>query len=202
MNAGKSTLLLQCNHNYNKNNMETLILSPQTDDRYGHSTIRSRIGLSAESIAFDCSVNLYKLITKYNDLSKRHCVFVDEAQFLTTRQVDQLSDICDYVNIPVITYGLRTDSKGELFEGSMCLLALADNIIEVKTICHAHKYGYPCDHKATMVLRTDEHGNIITDGPQIMIGDHEYITVCRRHYKIMRNIGNVCDTSRPPGEGI
>lgn len=182
--------------------MDTLILSPQIDYRYGRSIIRSRIGLSAESIAFDSSENLYMLINEHNDLSKRHCIFVDEAQFLTIGQVDQLSDICDYANIPVIAYGLRTDSKGQLFEGSMRLLALADNIIEVKTICHAHKYGFPCDHKATMVLRTDEHGNIITDGPQIMIGDDEYITVCRRHYKIMRDIGNVCDTSRPPGKGI
>lgn len=191
MNAGKSTLLLQCNYNYNKNNMETLILSPQIDSRYGQSKIKSRIGLSADSISFSSTQNLFDLINQHNELAELYCVFVDEAQFLTFGQVNQLTNICDDLNIPVITYGLRTDSNGNLFEGSMRLLAMADNLIEVKTICHAHKYGYACNNKATMVLRFDEQGNIITDGPQIMIGDHEYVSVCRKHYKMMKLSGYI-----------
>jgi len=187
MNAGKSALLLICNHNYVSNNMHTIIMTPSLDSRNGIAKVSSRIGLESAAIMFNQSDNLYDIIIKSNNNSKINCVFIDESQFMTSDQVDQVSDICDNLYIPVIAYGLRTDSNGSLFEGSGRLLAVADKLIEVKTMCNAQVCGHYCDKKATMVIRLDENGQPIKNGEQIFIGDHEYISVCRKHYKAIHN---------------
>ncbi len=178
MNAGKTTTLLQSAHNYRERGMRTLILTPQLDDRHGRGVVASRIGLKAHGRAFVHSDDLL-LITR-NDIAANgalHCVLVDEAQFLSRAQVWQLSDIVDTLGIPVLAYGLRTDFRGELFEGSQYLLAWADNLIEIKTICHTGK-------KATMVVRVDDHGRAVTDGPQVEIGGNErYVSVSRAEFK-------------------
>ena len=191
MNAGKSALLLLCNHNYEHCHMDTLILTPEIDDRVGGAIVASRIGLQAEAVPFNSLDDLYDVVMKYHNNCKRNCIFVDEAQFLTSKQVDQLSDVCDDLAIPVIAYGLRTDSNGQLFDGSCRLLAIADKLLEVKTICNAHKYGYTCAAKATMVVRISNDGKVISQGPQICIGDGEYISVCRRHFKAIVRNGSV-----------
>lgn len=191
MNAGKSALLLLCNHNYENCNMDTLILTPLLDYRSGGATVASRIGLKAEAVSFDVTDDLYAMVAKYHNNCKRNCVFIDESQFLKTKQVDQLTDVCDDLGIPVLAYGLRTDSNGELFEGSSRLLAIADKLIEVKTICNAHKYGYTCASKATMVIRISKDGQVIMNGPQVCIGDGQYISVCRKHFKAITKNGYV-----------
>lgn len=191
MNAGKSALLLLCNHNYENCNMDTLILTPAIDNRCGEAVVASRIGLHANALSFSVLDDLYAIVTECHNNCKRNCVFVDESQFLTSKQVDQLSDVCDDLGIPVITYGLRTDSNGNLFDGSSRLLAIADKLIEVKTICNAHKYGYTCASKATMVIRVSEDGKVVKNGPQICIGDGEYISVCRKHFKAIASNGYV-----------
>ena len=183
MNAGKSALLLLCNHNYISNNMHTLLLTPDVDIRDGVHKIKSRIGLESEAHIFKQSDNLYDIVIKNNNNCKINCIFIDEAQFLSVEHVDQLSDVCDNLYIPVIAYGLRTDSNGNLFEGSQRLLAIADKLIEVKTMCNAQKCGYFCDKKATMVVRLDEENNVIKNGQQILIGDSQYVSVCRKHFK-------------------
>ncbi|HUP81141.1 MAG TPA: thymidine kinase [Pirellula sp.] len=177
MNAGKSTILLQSSYNYRERGMHTLIFSPEIDDRFGVGRVSSRIGLQSESIAISPSVNLFRRVQKEHVNQTVHCVLVDEAQFLTKQQVRQLSDVCDELDIPVLTYGLRTDFQGNLFEGSHHLMAWADTLSEIKTICH-------CGRKATMVLRIDAHGKPVRDGEQIQIGGNErYVTVCRKHFK-------------------
>lgn len=180
MNAGKSTTLLQSSYNYQERGMETLLFTPLIDDRVETGTIASRIGLSAKAVSFDNHLNLYDYAAKAiaaND--KLKCILVDEAQFLTKQQVAQLSDIADQLKIPVLAYGLRTDFRGEPFEGSLYLLAWAEELNEIKTICH-------CGRKATMNLRVDDKGNVMKDGAQVEIGGSErYISVCRRHHKAM-----------------
>jgi|TARA_B110000495_G_scaffold203207_1_gene225914 thymidine kinase len=177
MNAGKSTILLQSSYNYRERGMETLILSPELDDRFQVGKVTSRIGLEADAVTFKIVDNLLAIVLRSNEAGKIACVLVDEAQFLTEAQVRQLSDLCDDHDIPVLAYGLRTDFRGELFEGSQHLLAWADSLIEVKTICH-------CGSKATMVLRIDTDGRVIKDGRQVQIGGNErYLSVCRRHFK-------------------
>jgi thymidine kinase len=177
MNAGKSTVLLQSSYNYHERGMRTLIFSPEVDTRGGVGQVRSRIGLSTPSISIHASENLYRIAEKEHRLAPVHCVLVDEAQFLTKAQVRQLGDICDSLDIPVLTYGLRTDFQGNLFEGSQYLLAWADTLAEIKTICH-------CGRKAIMVLRVDADGVPVREGEQIQIGGNErYVTVCRRHFK-------------------
>ena len=177
MNAGKSTILLQSSYNYRERGMNTLILSPEIDVRFQGGKVTSRIGLEADSVTFNPSDNLLLMVTRAHEDSLIHCVLVDEAQFLTKNQVRQLSDVCDSLRIPVLAYGLRTDFQGNLFEGSQQLLALADNLVEIKTICH-------CGRKATMVLRIDSKGHAIKDGRQVQIGGNErYLSVCRRHFK-------------------
>ena len=177
MNAGKSTILLQSSYNYRERGMNTLVFSPQIDDRFGVGKVSSRIGLQSDSIAISPSDNLFRCVQKENSKQIVHCVLVDEAQFLTKQQVRQLSDVCDDLDIPVLTYGLRTDFQGNLFEGSHHLMAWADTLNEIKTICH-------CGRKATMVLRIDSHGKPVRDGEQIQIGGNErYVTVCRKHFK-------------------
>ncbi len=177
MNAGKSTILLQSSYNYRERGMHTLVLSPVVDDRFGIGKVSSRIGLQTESIAFSPSENLFRLIQKEHALRTVHCVLIDESQFLTKMQVRQLSDVCDELDVPVLAYGLRTDFQGNLFEGSQQLMAWADTLNEVKTICH-------CGRKATMVLRIDSSGKPVRDGEQIQIGGNErYVSVCRKHFK-------------------
>jgi thymidine kinase len=178
MNAGKTTTLLQSAHNYHERGMRTLILTPRFNDRHGQGIVASRIGLKADGHVFTRDDDLFEVTDR--DIDARgplHCVLVDEAQFLTRAQVWQLTDIVDVLKIPALTYGLRTDFRGELFEGSQYLLAWADNLIEIKTICHTGK-------KATMVVRVDDHGRAVTDGPQVEIGGNErYVSVSRAEFK-------------------
>lgn len=177
MNAGKSTVLLQSSHNYNERGMDTLLYTPSVDTRFGFGMISSRIGLNARAIPFPHDFNLYQHAK--NQLANNpniKCILIDEAQFLTKTQVKQLTEIVDGLNIPVLAYGLRSDFRGEPFEGSLYLLIWADNIVELKTICH-------CGRKAMMNARMDDRGNIIKVGEQIQIGGNErYIAMCRRHF--------------------
>ena len=182
MNAGKSTMLLQANHNYIERGMQPEIYTSNLDKRFGESEIVSRIGLKSKSNLFDIKTDIYKEILNKNDKKEIDCVLIDEAQFLTKNQVKQLGDIVDLLDIPVLTFGIRTDFQGNLVEGSKYLLAWADNLKEIKTVCH-------CGRKATMVLRLNEYGQITEDGNQIDIGGEEkYVSVCRKHFK-EKNIG-------------
>lgn len=177
MNAGKSTILLQSSHNYRERGMRTLVLTPEIDDRMGVGKVVSRIGLQSDAIAFSTADNLLSIVRGHHQQEILHCVLVDESQFLTRLQVKQLSDVCDELDIPVLAYGLRTDFQGNLFEGSVQLMAWADSLCEVKTICH-------CGRKATMVLRIDRHGSVVKEGRQIEIGGNDrYVSVCRKHFK-------------------
>jgi thymidine kinase len=176
MNAGKTTTLLQSDYNYRERGMSTLVLKPRLDDRTGDE-VRSRIGLASQASVFGISDNLAERVASVLSTRPLHCILVDEAQFLTRNQVMELSDVVDEHDIPVLTYGLRTDFLGELFEGSRQLLAWADELREIKTICH-------CGRKATMVVRLDATGEPVTSGDQILIGGNDsYVSVCRRHFK-------------------
>ena len=192
MNAGKTTTLLQSAHNYHERGMRTLILTPKLDNRFGEGLVASRIGLQARGTVFTREDDLQALTEA--DIAARgplHCVLVDEAQFLSKRQVWPVTEIVDKLNIPVLAYGLRTDFRGELFEGSQYLLAWADNLVEIKTICHSGR-------KATMVLRVDENGRAISDGPQVEIGGNErYVSVSRGEFKrVMAGEGHI-DLQQP-----
>ena len=177
MNAGKSTNLLQAAYNYQERGLRPLLLTPRLDTRSGIGFIGSRIGLKSEAIAFSDSDSLLDICRDEHSVSDVACVFVDEAQFLIRRQVFELGEVADELGIPVLTYGLRTDFQGNLFEGSQHLLAWADVLQEIKTICH-------CGSKATMVLRIDSSGKPIRGGEQIKVGGNEsYVSVCRRHFK-------------------
>lgn len=178
MNAGKTTTLLQSAHNYHERGMRTLILTPQLDDRYGSGVVASRIGLRAPARIFAGGDDLDALVRSDREAhGALHCVLVDEAQFLSKRQVWQLTEVVDRLDIPVLAYGLRTDFRGELFEGSQYLLAWADSLTEIKTICHSGR-------KASMVVRVDEQGRALTEGPQVQIGGNErYVSVSRIEFK-------------------
>ena len=177
MNAGKSTALLQSNHNYKESNLKTLLFVPKSIADKSNGKIKSRIGLEADAIIVNNEYDFYTEISKKQS-EKISCIFVDEAQFLTKKQVHGLGKIADELNIPVMTYGIRTDFRGELFEGSQELLALADNLKELKTICSE------CDKKATMVVRLDSNGKILLEGEKILIGGNEiYKTLCRKHFR-------------------
>ena len=177
MNAGKSTNLLQSSYNYRERGMNTLVLAPLLDDRFGVGRVTSRIGIESEAITFVGDTDLFELIEKHHRASRLHCVLVDEAQFLTREQVFQLSELADKLAIPVLAYGLRTDFQGEPFEGSKYLLAWADTLNEIKAICH-------CGSKATMVVRLDAEGRAVTEGSQVEIGGNDrYVSMCRRHFK-------------------
>lgn len=183
MNAGKSTTLLQSSYNYNERGMETLLFTAAIDTRAGDGIIASRIGLKSQSISFDDQFNFLEYVADTIARPKHSvsCILVDEAQFLTKAQVYQLTEIVDHLKIPVLTYGLRTDFLTEPFEGSKYLLAWADELIELKTICH-------CGSKATMNLRIDNSGEAILSGQQIDIGGNEkYASMCRKHYKEAMN---------------
>lgn len=177
MNAGKSTVLLQAAHNYRENGMEVYLLTARFDDRAGAGRIASRIGIDASADTFGTDTDLFTKIAVRCDTVKVACVFVDEAQFLTNTQVWQLARAVDDLSVPVMCYGLRVDFRGELFPGSAALLALADEMREVRTICH-------CGKKATMVVRKDDQGRILTDGDQVQIGGNEtYVSLCRKHWR-------------------
>ena len=177
MNAGKTTTLLQSSHNYAERGMTTLLLKPLIDDREGLNVIRSRVGLEADAMNFEKDDNLLQTIEVQHKTKSLNCVLVDEAQFLTRDQVIQLGDVVDRLEIPVLCYGLRTDFLGELFEGSRSLLAWADELREIKTVCH-------CGKKAIMTVRLNEEGKPLQAGEQIQIGGNEsYVSMCRRHFK-------------------
>lgn len=176
MNAGKSTILLQASHNYHERGMRTMLMTARIDDRYGDAVISSRIGITSNAFTFSDGDDLLAMVSKEHYEHSISCLLVDEAQFLSKDQVWQLSQIADQLDIPVLAYGLRTDFQGELFPGSAALLALADNIREIRTICW-------CGRKATMVMRLDADGQPIHAGEQIAIGGNDlYVSVCRRHW--------------------
>ena len=182
MNAGKSTMLLQANHNYIERGMKPRIYTSDLDNRFGEGEIVSRIGLKAKSNIFSSKTDIYKDVLNSCKNSIVDCVLIDEAQFLTQNQVIQLGKIVDELDTPVLAFGIRTDFQGNLFEGSKYLLAWADNLKEIKTVCH-------CGRKATMVLRINARGEVVSDGTQIEIGGEEkYVSVCRKHF-IEKNLG-------------
>ncbi len=177
MNAGKSTTLLQSSYNYRERDMNTVVYTAAIDDRFGVGKVTSRIGISQDAFLFRSETNLFDEINEHLKKEKVHCVLVDEAQFLSKQQVYQLSNIVDKLKIPVLCYGLRTDFQAELFEGSKYLLAWADQLEELKTICY-------CGRKANFVLRLNDQGEVIKEGAQIQIGGNDsYLSVCRLHYK-------------------
>tara|TARA_B100000965_G_C19522328_1_gene727136 strand:- start:38 stop:589 length:552 start_codon:yes stop_codon:yes gene_type:complete len=182
MNAGKSTALLQSNHNYIENGMETMLFIPKADADKNDGYIESRIGLRAKAIIVDNDFNFYTYVKAH--VSKNlQCILIDEVQFLNKSQVIQIGKITDKLNIPAMCYGIRTDFRGELFEGSKYLLALADNLIELKTVCSM------CSRKATMVVRLDDKGKVLTEGEKIQIGGNEtYQVVCRKHFRSLTKL--------------
>jgi thymidine kinase len=187
MNAGKSTALLQSSYNYRERGMHTLVYTASIDDR-GGGRVHSRIGLSAEARRYGPDVNLYRDVAEEHARVRLSCVLVDEAQFLEPLHVRELAAVVDELGIPVLCYGLRTDFRGELFPGSARLLALADELVELKTICH-------CGRKATMVVRTGTDGRVEVEGAQVEIGGNErYLPLCRRHFHEARN--DLCGSSQ------
>ncbi|MEM8957041.1 MAG: thymidine kinase [Pseudomonadota bacterium] len=177
MNAGKSAALLQADYNYRERGMQTLRLTASVDSRDGVGRISSRLGISAIARPFAQSDDLFALIATRRDSDACACVFIDEAQFLTEPQVWQLARAVDELDLPVMSYGLRTDFRGRLFPGSAALLALADELREVRTICH-------CGRKATMVVRLGPDGEPVKEGAQVQVGGNEsYLSLCRRHWR-------------------
>ncbi|MGF9562323.1 thymidine kinase [Neorhizobium sp. JUb45] len=177
MNAGKSTMLLQASYNYRERGMRTVIFIAAFDDRAGTGKVASRIGLSSEAIPFRASDDLYAQIEVMHGQEPITCVFIDEAQFLSAEQVWQLARVSDRIGIPVMAYGLRTDFQGKLFPGSHELLAIADELREVRTICH-------CGRKATMVVRVGADGEVVREGAQVEVGGNDrYVSLCRRHWE-------------------
>lgn len=176
MNAGKSTTLLQADFNYRERGMKTMLFTAALDDRYEAGRITSRIGLDTGAVLFERDTDIAALaIARHRD-EPLACVLVDEAQFLTAAQVDQLAHLADSIGIPVLAYGLRTDFRAQLFEGSARLLALADSLIELKSVCM-------CGRKATMNLRVDAEGRAVASGAQTEIGGNDrYVALCRRHF--------------------
>lgn len=177
MNAGKSIDLLRSNYNYLERGMKTLVLKPAIDTREETAVVRSRIGLEVECDLFKPDDNLWWVVNRALGITNQiHCIFIDEAQFLTPEQVNQLGHVTNELDIPVLCYGLRTDFQGNLFPGSAKLLGIADKLTELKTICW-------CGSKATMVLRMDEDGNVVRDGAQVQVGGNDtYVSVCRKHH--------------------
>jgi thymidine kinase len=177
MNAGKSTILLQASHNYRERGMQTFLLTARFDDRAGAGRIASRIGLAEAAETFAPGDDLFARIAARLGQGPCACIFLDEAQFLTPDQVWQLARAVDDLGVPVMCYGLRVDFRGQLFPGSAALLALADELREVRTICH-------CGRKATMVVRRGPDGAILREGAQVQIGGNEsYVSLCRRHWR-------------------
>ena len=176
MNAGKSTTLLQADFNYRERGMRTMLFTAAVDDRFAPGTITSRIGLTAPATMFDAETDLAALALTRHAEAPLACVLVDEAQFLSAVQVAQLAALADEAGIPVLAYGLRTDFRGALFEGSARLMALADALVEIKSVC-------ACGRKATMNLRVDAEGRAVAEGRQTEIGGNDrYVALCRRHF--------------------
>ena len=185
MNAGKSTTLLQADFNYRERGMETMLWTASLDDRYGQGYVTSRIGLKADADKFDPETDLWASITSEHSQRSLACVLIDEAQFLSSEQVMQLARVTDEAGIPVLCYGLRTDFAAELFPGSAALLGLADNLVELKAVCH-------CGRKSTMNLRVDEAGRAVIDGAQTEIGGNDrYVAMCRKHFMEARKASEV-----------
>ncbi|QOL24919.1 thymidine kinase [Thalassotalea sp. LPB0316] len=179
MNAGKSTHLLQSSYNYQERGMNTIVYTAKIDDRFSEGQVSSRLGIHADAKLFDSQTNIYQEVSQSATEQQCHCILIDEAQFLTKAQVRQLTDIVDSLGIPVLAYGIRTDFLGETFTGSAALLAWADKLVELKTICH-------CGKKAGFVTRLDAQGNAAIDGEQIEIGGNErYEALCRKHFKAL-----------------
>ncbi|MEZ9200767.1 thymidine kinase [Shewanella sp. 10N.286.54.B9] len=177
MNAGKSTSLLQSSYNYRERGMNTLVMTASIDNRYGVGKVASRIGIETDAQVFGSSDNLSKMIADSHSEQTLHCILIDESQFLSKEQVKQLTYVVDILDIPVLCYGLKTDFQGELFSGSQYLLAWADKLVELKTICH-------CGRKANMVVRLDGSGKPMREGEQVAIGGNEsYESVCRKHFR-------------------
>lgn len=177
MNAGKSTSLLQSSYNYRERGMHTLVMTASIDDRYGIGKVASRIGIETDAQIFSASDNLSAMIKRAHQQQHLHCILIDESQFLSKEQVKQLTYVVDILDIPVLCYGLKTDFQGELFSGSQYLLAWADKLVELKTICH-------CGRKANMVVRLDGEGKPMKEGEQVAIGGNEsYESVCRKHFR-------------------
>lgn len=183
MNAGKSTLLLQAAYNYHERGMRTLLLVSSIDNRTRHGEIASRIGLKREAEVFSRHDDLFELIRDHNTKGDIACVFIDEAQWMEDIQVWQLARVADELHIPVMCYGLRTDFQGKLFPGSAALLAIADDLREIRTICW-------CGRKATMVVRLGPDGKPVEEGDQVFVGGNEsYVSLCRKHWS-QRKLGN------------
>jgi|TARA_R110002012_G_scaffold45966_3_gene121730 thymidine kinase len=177
MNAGKSTHLLQSSYNYRERGLETLLFTAHIDDRFAKGKVSSRLGIHADAHLFDDNTNVFNEVKQQLQEGKIACILIDEAQFLTKAQVKQLTDIVDELKIPVLAYGIRTDFLGETFGGSAALLAWADKLVELKTICH-------CGKKANFVMRCDQEGNAVKGGEQIEVGGNErYESLCRKHFK-------------------
>ena len=177
MNAGKSTALLQAAHNYSERDMTPYLITASFDDRAGLGRIGSRIGFGADADTYVAGENLFEKVKARISQGEIHCTFIDEAQWLSKDQVWQLTRVVDELKVPVMTYGLRVDFRGELFPGSAALLAWADEMREIRTICH-------CGKKASMVVRRGSDGKALKDGPQVQVGGNEtYVSLCRRHFK-------------------
>ena len=176
MNAGKSTALLQASHGYRERGLETMVFTSSKDNRYGESEVVSRVGLRTPAHTYAESDNIFEIVHEGNEKNALSCVLIDEAQFLTKDQVEQLGRIVDELKIAVMAFGIRTDFQGELFEGSKYLLAWADRLKELRAVCH-------CGMKATMIVRVSEEGSIIRSGDQVEIGGNErYLSLCRKHF--------------------
>lgn len=177
MNAGKSTHLLQSSYNYRERGLTTAIYTAKIDDRFAKGKVASRLGIDADAFLFDDDSNMLTDIKEKHEETKLDCVLIDEAQFLSTEQVKQLTDVVDLLHIPVLAYGIRTDFLGETFSGSAALLAWADKLVELKTICH-------CGRKANFVIRQDKNGVPVKGGQQVEVGGNErYEPLCRAHFK-------------------
>tara|TARA_B100001057_G_scaffold229747_2_gene230082 strand:+ start:5987 stop:6574 length:588 start_codon:yes stop_codon:yes gene_type:complete len=177
MNAGKSTALLQSAHNYHETGNETILFIPREDADKNSGLIKSRIGLSASAVVIDSNLKIFEHVKEELKNKQIDAILVDEAQFLKKHHVLQMCRVCDELGIPVMCYGIRTDFRGELFEGSGSLLALADNLIELKTVCNE------CSRKATMVVRLNEDGRVVTEGSKVQIGGNDvYRVLCRKHF--------------------
>lgn len=179
MNAGKSTHLLQSSYNYRERGLRTLLYTARIDDRFAEGQVSSRLGINADANLFEQETDILSEVKASHSSNKIDCLLIDEAQFLTTEQVKQLTDIVDHLKIPVLAYGIRTDFLGQTFKGSAALLAWADKLVELKTICH-------CGKKANFVIRRDKNGNVVTGGQQIEVGGNErYESLCRTHFKAL-----------------
>ncbi len=179
MNAGKSTHLLQSSYNYQERGLNTLLFTAQIDDRFAKGKVSSRLGIHADALLFDDKTDIFNQVKQQISERKIACILIDEAQFLTKLQVKELTDIVDELKVPVLAYGIRTDFLGETFNGSAALLAWADKLVELKTICH-------CGKKANFVMRCDENGQAVKGGEQIEVGGNErYESLCRKHFKAL-----------------